>query len=119
MIIKAYDILEGIQRTLAMLDADEAPESQGYLESLMIDEELTENDPYEIASTLRECDRPEPLPEALREARRGGRTAQGRQNDGKGIPQGGVCRRNFFKIKKGAPVCKRKFQCGRFTRRTR
>ena len=67
MIIKAYDIFEGIQRTLAMLDVDEAPESQGYLESLMIDDELTEDDPYVIASTLVECDLPEPLPEALRD----------------------------------------------------
>ena len=61
-----YFIQKDIQDILAMLDAEEAPESRDYLSNLIIDD-LTEDDPYLIANTLLKCDMNAPLPKILRD----------------------------------------------------
>lgn len=58
------DIMTAIEDALAMLDADEAPESREYLSGLLLDSDAP--DPYAAASDLASLDRPAPLPAALR-----------------------------------------------------
>ena len=67
MIESNYDILDGIRNTLARLDVEEAPQSRGFLEDILISEGEKESDPYTIAHVLLECDKPEPIPEPVRD----------------------------------------------------
>ena len=62
-----YDILSGVQDLIAMLDPDESPEAVAYLNSILFDDGLTADDPYEIACRLLQCDLPGSLPAALRD----------------------------------------------------
>ncbi len=62
-----YDVLAGIRDALAILEAEEAPQSREYLNGLIFEDELTEDDPFVIANELLQCDMPDALPEALRD----------------------------------------------------
>lgn len=61
------DLYEAIQAALAMLDADEAPECRAYLESLIVDDEVAKDDPFEVAHALLKLDKPAPLAKVLRD----------------------------------------------------
>ena len=60
------DIRCEIQDALAILDAEEVPEAYHYLSDLVAEDEPVREDPYDIACRLLQCDRPAPLPKALR-----------------------------------------------------
>ena len=62
-----YDFLADIQSALAMLDADEAPESRDFLSALAEDEGGFAADPCETANRLLALDLPGPLPKVLRD----------------------------------------------------
>jgi len=55
-----------IQNMAAVLDPEDTPEACSYLDDIMDEDELLENDPFTIANELLECDYPGPLPENLR-----------------------------------------------------
>ena len=61
-----YDIFNEIQVILSILDADELPETRRYLENLITDDDIKNDDPYVIANTILDCDRKEALPEVIR-----------------------------------------------------
>ncbi len=60
------ELIRSIEDTLAILDAEEAPESQKFLSALICGD-LDETDPFVVANTLLTSDEPEPLPSVLRD----------------------------------------------------
>lgn len=60
-------LLNSIQAVAAMLDPDETPDAAAYLNSLASDDGWMDDDPYEIANQLLDCDKPNPLPATLRD----------------------------------------------------
>ncbi len=63
----AFELYDGVQSLASMIDAEENPEAAEYLEGILFGGGLLEDDPYEIASRLLECDRPYPLPRIVRD----------------------------------------------------
>ncbi|MCR5150573.1 MAG: sel1 repeat family protein [Clostridiales bacterium] len=61
------ELFSKIQETLAILDADELPEVHDYLFALIDEDSRIEESPFEIANQLLRCDKPEPLPEVVRD----------------------------------------------------
>ena len=60
------ELLTELQDTLTLLDAEECPEAYAYLSGLADDESTTNEDPYDIANMLLDCDGKGPLPTVLR-----------------------------------------------------
>lgn len=62
-----YELNDECQKIVAMLDADEMPELQDYLGSIMDDEDGITVDPFVIANEILLCDKELPLPSFVRE----------------------------------------------------
>ena len=58
-------IISEVEKIFSMLDAEELPETHRFLASIMDDEGFVNASPYDIASNLVECDKPNELPEVL------------------------------------------------------
>lgn len=57
-----YDLYNELQDLLSILEADSFPGLHAYLASIMDEENVVEEDPYEIANQILLCDLPEDLP---------------------------------------------------------
>lgn len=57
-----YELYNELQELITILDSDSFPELHEYLASLMDEETGVEEDPYEIATGILECDKPTDLP---------------------------------------------------------
>lgn len=54
-----------VEKIFSMLDSEELPETHRFLASIMDDEGFVNASPYDIASNLVECDKPNELSEVL------------------------------------------------------
>ena len=64
--MKKDEIFSAVQDVFSIIGEEEAPEAYAILSGLVAEDEQAEPDPYEIAGSLLDCDRPAPLPETLR-----------------------------------------------------
>lgn len=63
----SYSLLQEVLRTFDKLNAKKYPETYDYLDSIIMDDELLEDDTFEIAVELLDCDKPGPLPKMIRD----------------------------------------------------